>query len=226
MKDVKVTRLLSYQDFFPSTQQKIAAFDLYRKWSDGFAEDTKENLVCFLSNCPIRKSFLEFCAKEEGASSLAEYLLDYTGCGIPKKTLIEAGLIESNAKVVRIVSINERENFGMLQSPRTHDAAVGIRIADNRSRDFGIFSDRITVIGEEKLAMRLRMWLLRDRTLKLIKKNVPFVFDGNGEEWSYDTSLGKDVDVKLNVICRGEYCYVAAYADLVKKDNRKDGKGR
>lgn len=53
------------------------------------------------------------------------------------------------------VDINRRENWGCLKNPDDHVAAFGARFADNRYREFGIFGNRMTLIGEDTVAYRL-----------------------------------------------------------------------
>ena len=74
------------------------------------------------------------------------------------------------------ISFNENENWGGLENASLHTAAVGARIADNRRREFGVFQDRITVVGEKKVAMMLQKWALGRRTLHAIKKHTRFSF--------------------------------------------------
>lgn len=121
-------------------------------------------------------------------------------------------------KIQSLISINESENWGNLVNPRQHIAAVGARLADNRSRDFGVFGDRITVVGQEDVAEKLHKWLFGRKTLKAIAKMTRYVWDGDADEneW-YPISLGKKYEVRLHVRCCGEYCHVAAYADKVKE---------
>ena len=115
------------------------------------------------------------------------------------------------------ISCNEKEAWGQLKDPRSHTAAVGARIVDNRSRDFQIFGDRITVVGQNGVAEKVRKWLFSGKMLKAIKKNTHFVY-GYGDEpciWTDRFDIGGNIEVELVVRCAGEYCYVAAYADVV-----------
>ena len=115
------------------------------------------------------------------------------------------------------ISFNEKENWGGLENASLHTAAVGARIADSRRREFGVFADRITVVGEKKVAMMLQKWALGRRTLNAIKKHTRFSFYGPGHDentWmSGETKNG--VIISLTVRCCGEYVYLKAYADKV-----------
>lgn len=117
------------------------------------------------------------------------------------------------------ISINENENWGGLYHPEFHDAAIGARFADNRKRDFGIFNDRITIVGDKKVAEVLREWLFKSTTLKKIKRNTSFSFyggDGHISCWATMEKV-KYLAVTLDVQCSGEYCYVCAYADVIRE---------
>lgn len=119
-------------------------------------------------------------------------------------------------KEPRKIAINAKENWGGLIEPDTHTAAFGARIADNRRREleFGLFSDRMTLVGEEKVARKLEKLVLGRKVLKDIKRNTSFAFSGDDRNcWGTTYSLGKDIDVALSVECSGEYVYVKAYAD-------------
>lgn len=126
-------------------------------------------------------------------------------------------------KKEEIVSFNEKENWGGLVDPRDHDAAYGARFADNRKRDFGIFGNRATLIGKKGVAEKLEKLILSKKVIKDIKKNTSFSYYGGDKQpyddknnWSTRYSLGKDIDVLLDVTCSGEYVYVRAYADRAK----------
>lgn len=126
-------------------------------------------------------------------------------------------------KKEEIVSFNENENWGGLVNPRDHDAAYGARFADNRKREFGIFGNRATLIGEKRLAYKLEKFILSKKVIKDIRKNTSFSYYGgdkppydDANNWSTRYSIGRDVDVTLDVTCRGEYVYVRAYADRAK----------
>lgn len=126
-------------------------------------------------------------------------------------------------KAHKDISINEHENWGMLQGPRNHVAAVGARMIDNRRRDFDIPGNRITVVGREDVAKKLQRWLFSKETLKTIAKITRYVWGGDADEKElYPISLGNKYVVRLHVRCCGEYCYIAAYADAVEdmKDMR------
>ena len=117
------------------------------------------------------------------------------------------------------ISINEKENWGGLYHPEFHDAAIGVRIADNRRRDFGIFNDRITIVGDKKVAEILREWLFKSTTLKKIKRNTSFSFYGGDRDTNCWATMEKVkyLAVTLDVKCSGEYCYVSAYADVIRE---------
>lgn len=128
------------------------------------------------------------------------------------------------AKKPTYISINERENWGMLQGPRNHVAAVGARMIDNRRRNFDIPGDRITVVGREDVAKKLHRWLFSKKTLKMIAKNSSFVWGGGAFNVDLPTvPLCKGFEAYVHVRCCGEYCYVAAYADDANKE-KTDGK--
>jgi len=123
----------------------------------------------------------------------------------------------------RLISINANENWGGLENPWDHTAAFGARFADNRHREFGIFGNRMTLIGEDVLAKRLESLIMSSKVIKAIKKNTSFSYYGgdkppydDANNWSAKYSIGRDVDVTLDVTCRGEYVYVRAYADRAK----------
>jgi len=116
---------------------------------------------------------------------------------------------------VEDLSINEAMNFGMLNDPRSHTAAFGVRLCDNRSRSFCHFMDRETIIGEKPAALALRKFVLSKRTLDKIKKGTHFQYgldyDGDGD-FDMECEI-KDLSVKIHVRCSGEYCHIASYAD-------------
>jgi len=120
------------------------------------------------------------------------------------------------------ISINECENWGMLQAPRNHVAAVGARMADNLRREFGVFGDRITVVGREDVAKKLQRWLFSKKMLKAIANASRFVWSGDAVERDLELPLNKDYKVNIHIRCAGEYCYVAAYADAIQE--KIDGK--
>lgn len=123
------------------------------------------------------------------------------------------------AKIPTYISINETDNWGRLVNPREHVAAVGARMCDNRSRDFGIFGNRITAIGRQDVAERLQKWLFSKKTLKGIAKASHFVWGGDAFETDIKgLALGKKYTVDIHIRCCGEYCYIAAYADKVESD--------
>lgn len=127
------------------------------------------------------------------------------------------------AKKPEMISIQEEANWGNLQEPRKHLAAIGARMIDNRRRNFDILWDRVTVVGRLDVAEKLKKWLFARKTLKEIAKNTRYVWGGNADEKElYPISLGKKYVVRLHVRCAGQYCYVAAYADAVEdmKDMR------
>lgn len=113
------------------------------------------------------------------------------------------------------VSVNEKEAWGLLNyDDNKFDACVGVRLADNPKRDFGIFSDRITAVGEKSVVKTLKTWLFSKKTLSAIKRNTLFRYEGKSSRWTanYDIGRGRRINVLLNAECRGEYCYVSAYA--------------
>lgn len=118
-------------------------------------------------------------------------------------------------KEKEIIRYNLDVKWGGLVNPEMHDAAVGIRIADNRKRDFGIFNDRMTVFGEKKTANKLHKWLFSNKTLKRIKANTSFRFGLDPSCWATRENVG-DLRVTLDVKCKGEYAYVSAYADVIQ----------
>lgn len=120
-------------------------------------------------------------------------------------------------KQVENIRYNAEENWGGLHMPEIHDAAIGARFADNRKRDFGIFNDRITVVGDKKVAEVLRSWLFKKSTLKRIKRNTSFSFYGGNRDTNCWATMErvKYLAVTLDVKCSGEYCYVRAYADVI-----------
>ena len=122
-------------------------------------------------------------------------------------------------KQVEKIWYNVEENWGGLDRPEFHDAAIGARFADNRNRDFGIFNDRITIVGDKKVAEILRGWLFKSTTLKKIKRNTSFSFYGGDRDTNYWATMEKVkyLSVILDVRCSGEYCYVRAYADVIRE---------
>ena len=117
------------------------------------------------------------------------------------------------------ISYNAEENWGGLDKPEFHDAAIGARFADNRKRDFGIFNDRITIVGDKKVAEILRRWLFKKTTLRRIKRNTSFSFYGGDRDTNCWATMEKVkyLAVTLDVKCSGEYCYVRAYADVINE---------
>ena len=127
---------------------------------------------------------------------------------------------DKKSKAHERLSINTMGNWGGLIFPEKHDAAIGMRLCDNWMREFQFFSDRRTVIGDADIANRLNKWLLSKKTMSDIKRNTSFSFGGDdGNCWSsryvIGIGKGKDVGVKLEATCSGEYCYVRAYADVI-----------
>lgn len=117
-----------------------------------------------------------------------------------------------------MTSINENENWGNLVEPRRHAAAVGARLADNPRRDFAIFGNRITVVGQDAAAKRLLRLLFSRRTLRLIARSSRFMPGCEASEASISgLALGKKYKVDIHVCCRGEYCHVQAYADRTEE---------
>lgn len=116
------------------------------------------------------------------------------------------------------VEINRQENWGCLESPDVHLAAVGARLADNRSREFGVYGNRMTAIGDRKVAAMLNKWLVSRKTLNAVRKNTRFVYGLDECVFEMDALIGRrgDIKVHMKAMCRGEYCYLAAYADMVE----------
>jgi hypothetical protein len=118
------------------------------------------------------------------------------------------------------VDINRLENWGRLENPDDHVAAFGARFADSRCREFGIFGNRMTLIGKEDVAHRLERLILSKKVINDIKKHTRFSYYGgykppydDANSWSTTYKMGKRFDVSLEVRCAGEYVYVRAYAD-------------
>lgn len=76
-----------YADFFPSTRQKMAAWELWRKWGAGRYPDAYrveygksdeaqylDEFIYFLCNATPRAEFLEYCMRSEGCKTLEEYI--------------------------------------------------------------------------------------------------------------------------------------------------------
>ena len=118
-------------------------------------------------------------------------------------------------KEIEKVDINRSENWGCLENPDDHLAAFGVRLADNRSRDFGVFADRMTLIGEKKVARMLNKLVVSRKVLNIIKKNTHFTWAGADGAFETDLMMGKLIKVHLKAVCAGEYCRIAAYADYV-----------
>ena len=123
---------------------------------------------------------------------------------------------------IDMIEINRKENFGFLENPDDHVAAFGARFADRRSREFGIFGNRMTLIGEETVAHRLESLILSKKVINDIKKNTRFSYYGgdkppydDANSWSTKYKMDEIYDVSLDVRCSGEYVYVRAYADYV-----------
>ena len=119
-------------------------------------------------------------------------------------------------KSKEFLSINEKENWGNLVDPRGHAAAIGLRLADNRRRNFQMFSDRCTVVGDRDVAVKAQKWLYSRKTMNAIKRNTSFAFGVDDRNcWATTDVIGrnKDIHVTIDVTCSGEYCYVRVYAD-------------
>ena len=117
-----------------------------------------------------------------------------------------------------MTSVNEKENWGNLVEPRRHAAAVGARLADNPRRDFAIFGNRITVVGQDDAAKRLLRLLFSRRTLRLIVRSSRFMPGCEASDASISgLELGKRYKVDIHVCGRGEYCHVQAYADRTEE---------
>lgn len=130
--------------------------------------------------------------------------------------------------VKRRVSVNEKEAWGMLHYDRDFDACIGARFADNRNRDFGIFGNRVTMVGEDAIVNALHKWLFSKKTINAIKRNTSFSYYG-GDQPSYNdrncwatseiiTCKGFEIQVIMSVRCQGEYVYIAAYASRIPSD--------
>ena len=119
------------------------------------------------------------------------------------------------------VDINRRLDWGHLENPDDHLAAFGVRLADNRSRDFGVYGDRMTLIGEKKVAIRLNKFVVSRKVLNLVKKNTHFTWAGADGAFETDLMMGKLIKVHLKAVCAGEYCRIAAYADYVNEEKSK-----
>lgn len=111
------------------------------------------------------------------------------------------------------VSVNEKEAWGGLKIWSDHKACVGIRMADNPKRDFGVFSNRITCAGDIRTRRVVRRWLLSSGTMKKIRENTRFSPGIEPSTWSMVKEIRKGLVVRLEVRCAGEYCNAAAYAD-------------
>lgn len=114
------------------------------------------------------------------------------------------------------VSFNEKEAWGMLLYDSDFDACIGARFADNCRREFGIFGDRITMVGEDRVVSALKKWLFGKKTINAIKRNTSFargIDDMNC--WATSEAIacrGYEIQITLSVKCQGEYAYVSAYA--------------
>ena len=117
-------------------------------------------------------------------------------------------------KEIEKVDINRREDWGHLENPDDHLAAFGVRLADNRSRDFGVYGDRMTLIGDKKIGTRLNKFVVSRKVLNLVKKNTHFTWAGADGAFETDLMMGKRIKVHLKAVCAGEYCRIAAYADV------------
>lgn len=118
------------------------------------------------------------------------------------------------------IEINREYNWGCLKNPDDHVAAFGARFADSRCREFGVFGNRMTLIGKEAVAHRLERLILSKKVIKDIKKNTRFSYYGgdkpqydDANSWSTTYKMGKSFEMSLDVRCAGEYVYVRAYAD-------------
>ena len=113
---------------------------------------------------------------------------------------------------------NVKEKWGGLVKAEEHTAAVGMRLCDNRRREFQGFPDRKTVVGDYVTAIELQKFLASKKTISDIKRNTSFSFgvdDRNCWATMYVIGKNKDINVTLDVMCSGEYCYVRAYADRI-----------
>ena len=117
-------------------------------------------------------------------------------------------------------SINVKDNWGGLVKPEEHDAAVGMRLCDNTRRELQGFADRKTVVGDYSTAIELQKFLASKKTIADIRRNTSFSFGGDDRNcWARTYVIGRDTDINvtLDVMCSGEYCYVRAYADRIPK---------
>lgn len=113
------------------------------------------------------------------------------------------------------VSINEAEAWGRLKDPRSHSAAFGARLVDNKRREFAAFGDRMTEVGDSRIVTKVRKWILGKKMQKEIRENTHFVYGADACTWTDRFDIGGNIEVRVVVVCAGEYCNVAAYADLV-----------
>lgn len=113
------------------------------------------------------------------------------------------------------VSVNEAEAWGRLKDPRSHSAAFGARLVDNKRREFAAFGDRMTEVGDDRIVGKVKKWLFGKKMQKKIKENTHFVYGADACTWTDRFDIGGNVEVRVVVVCAGEYCNVAAYADLV-----------
>lgn len=117
------------------------------------------------------------------------------------------------------ISVNEKEAWGMLLYDNDFDACIGARFADNRRREFGIFGDRITMVGEDRVVSALKKWLFGKKTINAIKRNTSFAYGINDRNcWATSETIackGYEIQVTLSVKCQGEYAYVSAYASKI-----------
>lgn len=113
------------------------------------------------------------------------------------------------------ISVNEAEAWGRLKDPRSHSAAFGARLVDNKRREFAAFGDRMTEVGDDRIVGKVKKWLFGKKMQKKIKENTHFVYGADACTWTDRFDIGGHIEVRVVVVCAGEYCNVAAYADLV-----------
>lgn len=116
------------------------------------------------------------------------------------------------------IAICPDDNWGMLVDKEKHTAAVGARLIDHRSGDFEFVPGRMTAVGEEKIANALHRFVFSKKMLRTIKKETHYPRGGDESRWRRSELLRKDVAVSIDVVRRGEYCYIAAYADRATQE--------
>ena len=110
------------------------------------------------------------------------------------------------------VCINGASLWGGIVDPEKHIACVGARLVDNRQREFQMFGDRVTKIGDASVVDKLFKWAFSGKTIKEIAKNTTYTWGLGNVKWSKKMCSGGYL-FSLSAKCSGEYCYVCAYAD-------------